>query len=311
MTAHIQETFNSLKPVAFITCALCLAPTAFAAESSPPASLPRLAGIVGLADQSSVVLEVVEPRHTTPSLIILSESQRDEDVEVISIAPDKGSVELRLQGANRATVRLQNATNLPMPGIVLEDVGINAVLQLFAQYTNRSLLRWPDLPATSFSLRASAKDQAGGARILAQALVEKGLSIIPDGEKFLMVIPKSKAATVKPHAPLAKALAVSETKTPVATPGSGGTGQELLPPGMIDFRGADVHQVADIYAMMLSRQFDHSERLPAGGTISFKTQTSITKEEGIYALETLPRWSGIKLVPVGGDKLKAVRDREF
>jgi len=311
MTAHIQETFDSLKPVAFTTCALCLALTALCAESSPPASLPRLAGIVSLADRSSVVLEVVEPRHATPSLIILSERQREGDVEITRIAPDKGSVELRLQGASSATVRLQNATNLPMPGIVLEDAGINAVLQLFAQYTNRSLLCWPDLPATSFSLRAAAKDQAGGARILAQALVEKGLSIIPDGEKFLMVVPQSKATAVKPHAPLAKALPVSENKTPAATPGSGGTGQELLPPGMIYFRGADVHQVADIYAMMLRRQFDHSERLPAGGTISFKTQTLITKEEGIYALETLLRWSGIKLVPVGEDKLKAVRDREF
>ncbi|MCX6922741.1 MAG: hypothetical protein NT154_05935 [Verrucomicrobia bacterium] len=236
-----------------------------------------------MADRSSVVLEVVEPRHATPSLIILSESQRQGDVEVIRIAPDKGSVELRLQEANRATLRLQNATNLPVPGIVLEDAGINAVLQLFAQYTNRSLLCWPDLPATSFSLRASAKDQAGGARILGEALLAKDFSIIPDGEKFLMVVPKSEAARAKPHAPLAKALPVSETKTPAATPGSGGTGQELLPPGMIDFRGADVHQVADVYAMMLCRQFDHSERLPAGEPISFKTQTSITKEEGICA----------------------------
>jgi hypothetical protein len=29
-------------------------------------------------------------------------------------------------------------------------------------------------------------------------------------------------------------------------------------------------------------------------------------EEALYALETLLRWSGIKLVPVGADHLKAV-----
>jgi hypothetical protein len=63
--------------------------------------------------------------------------------------------------------------------------------------------------------------------------------------------------------------------------------------------------------MMLGRKLDHSQRLPAGGTITFTTVTPIAKEEGVYALETLVRWSGIKLVPVGEDGLQAVRDRVY
>jgi hypothetical protein len=229
----------------------------------------------------------------------------------MKIAPDKGSVEVAWQGTNRTTVRLNDTTNLPVPGIVLEDVGLNAVLPLFAQFTNRSLLRWPGLPATSFSLHAAAKDRADAARILEKALVAEDLSIIPDGEKFLMILPKSRAATVEPHAPSAKASTDSGNKTQAAAPGSGGTEQEPLAPGLIDFRGADVAQIADIYAMMLHRELDHSERLPAGGFITFTTVTPITREEGIYALETLLHWSGLKLVPVGEDKLKAIRDREY
>jgi hypothetical protein len=256
-------------------------------------------------------LEVKHLHQSSAKWSILSEGQREEDVEVMKIAPDKGSVEVAWQGTNRTTVRLNDTTNLPVPGIVLEDVGLNAVLPLFAQFTNRSLLRWPVLPATSFSLHAAAKDRADAARILEKALVAEDLSIIPDGEKFLMILPKSRAATVEPHAPSAKASTDSGNKTPAAAPGSGGTEQEPLAPGLIDFRGADVAQIADIYAMMLHRELDHSERLPAGGTITFTTVTSITREEGIYALETLLHWSGLKLVPVGEDKLKAVRDREY
>lgn len=302
---------NSMKVVAVSALALCLALTALSAESPQTASPPRLVGIVSLAARPCAVLEVTYLRHSSAKWFILSEWQRDEDVLVARIAPEKGSVEVAWQGTNSTTVRLNDTTNLPVPGIVLEDAGITAVLQLFAQFTNRTLLRWPYLPATSFSLRASAKDQAGSAQVLAQALVAEGLSIILDGEKFLMIVPKSEAAKVKPHAPLARASAGSGTKTQAATPGSGGIGQEPLPPGMIDFRGADVSQVADIYAMMLGRKLDHSERPPAGGTISMTTQTPLTKEEALYAIETSLLWSGIKLVQVGEDKLKAVRDREY
>jgi hypothetical protein len=302
---------NSMKVVAVSALALCLAPTALSAESPQSPSPPRLAGIVSVGARPCAVLEVTYLRHSSAKSFILSEGQREEDVEVTKIAPEKGSVELALQGTNSTTVRLNDTTNLLVPGIVLEDVALNEVLQLFAQCTNRSLLPWPDLPAISFNLRAAAKDRAGAARILEGAIVAKDLSIISDGEKFLMIVPKSKAATVKPRAPSARASAGSGNKTQPAAPGSGGTGQEPLPPGMVDFRNADVAQVADIYAMMLHRQLDHRERMPAGGTITFTTVTSITKEEGIYALETLLRWHGIKLVPVGEDRLQAVRDREY
>jgi len=228
----------------------------------------------------------------------------------VKIAPDKGSVELILEGTKSTKVQLNNATNLPVPGIVLEDVGLNTVLQLFAQCTNRSLLRWPYLPASSFSLRASAKDQAGAARVLAQALAAKQISIIPDGEKFLMIVPKSEAATVKPHAPRVKVSTGSGSKTRTATPGLGGTEQELVAPGMIDFRGADVWQVVDLYSALVGRTLDLSERPHVNGTISFRTQTWLTKEEAVYALETLLQWSGVKLVQVGEGKLKAVRAQE-
>ena len=301
------EPFNSMKAIAFSVLALCLAVTALSTESPQSASPQRLAGIVSLADRPCVVLEAAGRRRSLAKLLILSEGQRDEGVQVVKIAPDKGSVELVWEGAGSTTVRLNNATNLSVPGIVLEDVGLNAVLQLFGPFTNRSLLRWPYLPASSFSLRASAKDRAGAAQVLAQALVAEELSIIPDGEKFLMIVPKSEAATVKPHAPPTKASPGGGTKTQATSPGPGPTEQELIPPGMIDFRSADLSQVVAIYSVLLGRTLDPGGPPNVNGTISFHTQNRLTKEEAVYALETLLEWSGVKLVPVGEDKLKAVR----
>jgi len=276
-----------MKTIVLSALAHCLALAALSAESPQSASQPRLAGIVSVTDRPCVALELIGRRHSTDSFFVLSEGQRDEGVEVERIAPDKGSVELIWEGAGSTTVRLNNATNLPTPGIVLEDAGISAVLQLFARFTNRTLLRWPSLPATAFSLRASTRDQAGAARVLAQALGAENLSIIPDGEKFLMIVPDSKAAVVKPHAPSAKASTEGGSKVREATPGSGTAEPEVLQPGVIDFRSADVNQVLDIYAMMLGRKLDRSERPLAGQTISLTTQTPITKEEGLYAIETL------------------------
>jgi hypothetical protein len=303
--------FGSLRVFALSALALCIAHPALSAESVPTASAPRLAGIVSVSGQPAAVLRVTHFRHSPEDWLILSPGQRVEDVEVTKITPEEGSVQLALPGAKRTTMRLKDTTNVPVPGIVLEEAGISAVLPLFAQFTNRTLLLWPEHRAGLFSVRAAAPDRTSAARSLEQALLTADLSIIPDGEKFLMIVPKSKAGMVKPGAPSAKSSAGSENKSPAAPPGTADTAQELLPPGLIDFRSADIWQVIEVYAMMRHRQFDRSERLPVGGTISLKTQTPLTKEEGAYAIETLLLWSGLKMIPVGEDRLKAVRAQEY
>jgi hypothetical protein len=304
------EKIRNVRSLAVNAAGLCLALTALAAESPKSGSPPRLAGIVSLPDQSCAVLELAKSGHLSARQIVLSERQREEDVEVEKIEPEKGSVKLVWEGAGGTEVRLNNTTNLPVPGIVLEDVGLNAVLELLGQFTNRSLLRWPHLPASSFNLRASAKDNRGAVRVVAEALVAHGLSIIPDGEKFLMIVPKSEAARVNPHAPRPEASRESGTETQTVTPGSGSKEEELILPGMIDFRGADTRQVVEIYSSMVGRTFDRGGPPINNGFISFYTQTRLTKEEAIYALETMLRWNGIKLVPEGKDKLKATRVQE-
>ena len=85
---------NSMKVVAVSALALCLALTALSAESPQSPSPPRLAGIVSLAARPCAVLEVTALHQSAAKWFVLSEGQREEDVEVTGIAPEKGSVEV-------------------------------------------------------------------------------------------------------------------------------------------------------------------------------------------------------------------------
>jgi hypothetical protein len=121
------ETFDSMIAVAFSALVLCLTLSAVSAESLELVSAPRLAGIVSLVERTCVVLDSAGLRDPPGRWWILSEGQEDEGIRVVKIAPDKGSVELVWQWTNNTTVRLNNTTNLPVPGIVLENVSLNAV----------------------------------------------------------------------------------------------------------------------------------------------------------------------------------------
>ena len=275
-------------------------------QAPPSPRNPRLAGIVSVwGRQQALLAFTASPPYPAPRMM-LSEGQREDNIQVDQIEPDKGSVKLTLDGSGAVTVRLRNTTNAPVPGIVLEDVDLNVVLELFANCTNRSLLRWPSLPELSFNVSAAVKDKYDAARVLAQSLTAKGLSIIPDGEKFLMIVPESKAASVKPHAPSTGTATASGAESHAGPILAAGPPQELLPAGTVDWHGIELSRVAEVCSTFMGRKFDQNERVPVYGLIYFRTVTPLTKVEVTYALETLLLWNGVKLVPVGRDAMKAV-----
>ena len=75
-------------------------------------------------------------------------------------------------------------------------------------------------------------------------------------------------------------------------------GAGILAPGMIDFMNADLNQVLDIYALMSQRTILRPITLPAP-TVNLKTQGTLTKEEALYALETVLALNGICVVHDG------------
>jgi len=79
---------------------------------------------------------------------------------------------------------------------------------------------------------------------------------------------------------------------------------EIIPPGTIDFRGADLNQVLDLYAMLRNRTILRATNL-ASPTFVLKTQTPLTKSEAIKALDAMLALNGIAIVDVGDKFAKA------
>ena len=82
-----------------------------------------------------------------------------------------------------------------------------------------------------------------------------------------------------------------------------------MPEGMIDFRGADLNQVLEIYSMLVNRTILRPATLPAP-TIVLKTQGRLTVREGIQALDAVLGLNGITMVNVADKFVKAVGEAQ-
>ncbi len=171
--------------------------------------IPRLAGIVCLPDQKLAMLEVVPAQSAEPRYLILSEGQRDGEVEVARIDPASGTVNARTGGTSGlAALRFEAQTNRiahAALGLLLDHAGMDPVLRIYSQLTGKTLLRSPRVLADSFTLGCSATNRSEMVLVLEQALREKRIASIPDGDKFLMVVPEAEARTVQPRSSTLKA----------------------------------------------------------------------------------------------------------
>jgi general secretion pathway protein D len=80
--------------------------------------------------------------------------------------------------------------------------------------------------------------------------------------------------------------------------------EEIIPPGTIDFRGADLNQVLELYAMLRQRTILRAANL-ASPQFVLKTQTPLTKTEAIKALDAMLALNGIAIVDIGDKFAKA------
>src|SRR5512140_1225640 len=63
--------------------------------------------------------------------------------------------------------------------------------------------------------------------------------------------------------------------------------EEMIPQGMIDFRGADLNQVLQVYADLVNRTILRPGTLAAANQITLTTRGTLTRKEGIQALEAV------------------------
>jgi hypothetical protein len=159
-------------------------------------------------------------------------------------------------------------------------------LDSFAQLMGKTVLRPSGLPALPDSIIADLPaDKTNAIAKIEGAFSERGLEVVQDGPHFVRVLRKGAPDSLT-NAPLRGAeLATS--------PGNEGFG-----PGMINFTQADLNQVLAIYASLSQRTVLRPVTLPAP-TINLKTQSALTKQEALYAFETVLALNGICAVDDG------------
>ena len=257
-------------------------------------SAPALEGIFNLPDFQRCLVLVNEPGSSQFSHA-LAKGHRVGNVEVITINPAEGRVEFMLWPEMQSLV--VEISNSPPIGISFQNAGLVSALELYGQVKGRSILH-PFLGySRTLTLRAPAKTKVEAIEAIEAALKGEGLAVVPDGTKFVLVVPQAQAASAVPRSSLIKVLA-QKAKQP-----------EMLPEGMLDFRNADTSQAVRVYALLVGRELkdaDQSWRI-ASGVIAFRSQTRLTKEDARYALDTLFAWQGFEMVEVGEKGIKVVR----
>jgi hypothetical protein len=274
----------------------------------------KLTGIVNLPDYKRALIESkpTDARFKQTNFQILKEGEREGLIEVSEIDPVKGVARVRLQaGKTNAIVTLQLDGESRTPGttnlqagtsLQLHEASLEQVLSLYGKFCERTLLR-PSLTADPVTLRAAPGNKPEAALVLQKALLAQGMTNIPDGKKFMMVLPVERAAMADPLS--------ERIKPPARRPGESETKDaSIVPAGEINFPGIDCNQFLFYYAALAfdGRVVDpQAPLLRNTEPIHLISQTPLTREEAIYALNTLFEWQNIKVIPSGSNYVKAVR----
>jgi hypothetical protein len=233
---------------------------------------------VTLTVPGDVTAAMLEPGETKGSL------------EVLDIDLKAGAVKIKLDGGTRT---LDFPPPSKLPGFRLRDLPASGALAFYAQLAKRVILAPSTLSARNVTMDASAGNPDEAARVLSAVLLEAGLKLVPDGSKFTLVFPVGEEAAVKP------------------------TSEKLVDPqapatlGSLRFDKADLTQVLAIYeAITGRRQVQPDGRaapLPAIKVTLDAGTVSLSRLEGLYAMETVLLLSGVRLEPVDQDGYRVVR----
>lgn len=193
---------------------------------------------------------------------------------------------LVLAGAIGLIAQNNPATQPANPGINLDKT-----LMLYGELAERTVLRHPGLwTGKPFVFTSTTTNRAEIIAHIEAAFAEKGIIVVPDGEKFVIIGPKSLQAELVPGA---TNIAATTTK--------------IIPKGSIHYVNAPIEQFVMIYAGYMGKKLAQGDPVPPILFVSLNQTTALTKEECLYAFQTLFRWQGFELVPSGADAMKPVR----
>lgn len=179
------------------------------------------------------------------------------------------------------------------------DASVYSVLERYGQLSGKTLLYWPRLPTAGVSAAGSVASRKDAAKILQTALDDRQIASVTDGEKFIMIVPADQVSAVKPRAPRSEQASSPKTA-------------ELLPPGSISFKGVMIDMVYPLYAEYIQAKLDRSGSLPTPiqPFIFLHTRSALSRDEVVYALDTIFGWQGIKMVRGQNGSVRPVQEKE-
>ena len=260
--------------------------------------VPRLSGIVDLPEFKKAVFEL-KTDCCGPRFLVLTEGESGLGVKLFSISSAQRSVQVNVEGAqNPMTLSLPPTTNSGSgftSGIELVDASVYSVLELYGQLSGKTLLYWPRLPTAGVSTGGSVASRKDTIKILQTALEQRQIASVSDGEKFIMIVPVDQVNAVKPRAPRSDPKVEAE-----------------MPPGSIVFHGVMLADVYTIYAAFIQAKLDESGPLPkpVQPFIFLHTRSALSRDEALYALDTIFGWQGIKMVRGQTGTVRPVQEKE-
>jgi hypothetical protein len=187
-----------------------------------------------------------------------------------------------LLGLSEMFVNAQSvgSSNQPPLTFDLHEVSLRQALTMYADLKGRNLLQHPNLPEREFSLTANLQSKAEAATAFEKMFEQNGIATIPDGEKFVMIVPVALTNSVTPR---------SNDVIAAST--------QLIPAYSINLRGLPLSSALQIYSDYVGRKIVNLKDA-SSAPINFEQQTPLSKGQICYALETLFAWNGFRIVAI-------------
>lgn len=265
----------------------------------------HLRGIINLPELRAALVEVkhsLRSQSNTPPYIISTtrfvkagESFEDQTIkgahvqfEILEIDIKSETVKLREDGKDvvcrfEAPDKAPANTPSTKPGCHFQEMRFEDALNLYSDFKDRTVLIHPAITWTPVSLQAKAQTRADIAGILEKAFLDKGITTVSDGDKFVLLVPTSLEKRVTPHSKDLDA-----------------TSPQL---GSLNLN-APMSSVIAIYGGILKRTRIGNERTPEA-QVHLRTKM-LTKAETMYAFDRVLEWNGIQIVLAEENAFKVI-----
>ena len=257
------------------------------AIAQPVGKTVKLVGIVSL-DVNCAIVEVTQTNYTSnhharehTEQFMLGKNQTESGVQVQSIDAAKGAIAAKVDGETR-TFTFDSPKSAKMmeksSTIQLRGVKLQRVIYLYGELKGRTVLQHPGLKDTGFTLTANPQSRPAAAKALEELFASHEIAAIPDGEKFVLLVPCAFTNKVSPRS---KDIADNGPTVPALS---------------VNLQGVPMSKVLEIYGEYNGHPVNNLQSSPFG-LIHLVQENPLSKDQICYAMETMFAWNGVRVIP--------------